>query len=170
MISQFLQSNLASWIVQVFVIASLGALLPVVFRIRHPRTQLAYTHFVLAVCVFLPLIQPWKHSIVSPDLQSGVTITYGAMILKNGIHLPIGWDRIAWAVLAAGFVFRLGWLAGIDSHSSLSNCILAARFNSVFGRLAVSGSARKRSSAFRRKSKSGHWGSFVLWFCCRNPF
>ena len=112
MISQFLQSNLASWVAQVFVIASLGALLPVVFRIRHPRTQLAYSHFVLAVCVFLPLIQPWNHTLPSGDSHSGgVTITYGAMILKNGIHLPIGWDRIAWAVLAAGFVFRLGWLA-----------------------------------------------------------
>jgi hypothetical protein len=49
MIFQFLQSNLASWVVQVLVIASLGALLPVLFRIRHPRTQLAYTHFILAV-------------------------------------------------------------------------------------------------------------------------
>jgi TonB family protein len=40
-----------------------------------------------------------------------VTITYGPLILANGIHIPFGWDRIAWGVLAAGFVFRLGWLA-----------------------------------------------------------
>jgi protein TonB len=111
MISQFLQSNLASWVAQVFVIATVGASLPVLFRIRHPRTQLAYTHFVLAVCVFIPLIQPWRHAILSPDSHSGVTITYGRLILANGVHIPFGWDRIAWAVLVAGFVFRLGWLA-----------------------------------------------------------
>jgi hypothetical protein len=40
-----------------------------------------------------------------------VTITYGRLILANGVHIPFGWDRIAWAVLVAGFVFRLGWLA-----------------------------------------------------------
>ena len=95
MISQFLQSNLASWITQVFVIATVGASLPVLFRIRHPRTQLAYTHFVLAVCVFIPLMQPWRHAILSPDSHSGVTITYGPLILINGIHIPFGWDRIA---------------------------------------------------------------------------
>src|SRR4051812_10184923 len=111
MIFQFLQSNLESWIAQVFVIATLGALLPVLFRIRHPRTQLAYTHLVLAVCVFLPLLQPWTHAIFSPDSQTGVTVTFGAMVLKNGIHFPFGWERIVWAVLMAGFVFRLGWLA-----------------------------------------------------------
>jgi protein TonB len=61
--------------------------------------------------VFLPLIQPWKHTIPSLDAQSGVTVTYGALVLAKGIHIPFGWDRIAWAVLAAGFVFRLGWLA-----------------------------------------------------------
>ena len=111
MISQFLQSNLASWVAQVFVIATVGASLPLLFRIRHPRTQLAYTHFVLAVCAFIPLIQPWRHPILSPDSPAGVTITYGTLLPANTIHIPFGWDRVAWAVLAAGFVFRLGWLA-----------------------------------------------------------
>ncbi len=32
--------NLPSWMVQTLVIASIGAVLPKIFRIQHPRTQL----------------------------------------------------------------------------------------------------------------------------------
>src|SRR5262249_9146244 len=31
---------------------------------RHPRTQLAYCHLMLAACLLLPFLQPWQHGIV----------------------------------------------------------------------------------------------------------
>jgi hypothetical protein len=40
MIPDIILNNLQSWATQVFVIGSVGALLPLVFRIRHPRSQL----------------------------------------------------------------------------------------------------------------------------------
>src|SRR3979409_252750 len=73
MILDILHTNLASWAAQVFAIALLGALLPLVFRIRHPRTQLAYCHFVLAACGFLPFIQPWRHAIASSEIANAIT-------------------------------------------------------------------------------------------------
>src|SRR5580693_2364453 len=57
-------TNLISWMWQVFVIATLGWLLPSLFRIRHPRTQLAYYHAVLALCLILPLAEPWRHPVI----------------------------------------------------------------------------------------------------------
>ena len=45
--------NLLAWMEQVIAIALAGALLPVVFQVRHPRTQLAYCHLILAVCLLL---------------------------------------------------------------------------------------------------------------------
>src|SRR5260370_31422037 len=60
--------NLLSWMEQVLIIASLGSLLLIVFRIRHPRTQLAYCHILLAVCLALPFIQPWRHPVVPVKL------------------------------------------------------------------------------------------------------
>src|SRR4030095_15094759 len=100
MIPEMLYSNLAPWAAQVCVIASLGALLPQVFRIRHPRTQLAYGHLVLAVCLVLPLIQPWQ------SLMPSLSGTQSALI--PGVASML--ERIALWILVAGFVFRFGWL------------------------------------------------------------
>ena len=94
-------SNLASWFAQVFVMGSFGALLPLLFRIRHPGTQLAYNHLVLAVCLVLPLIQPWRPSTVSWNA--------GSADAAYGIVLP--WERVGFGILAAGFFLRLAWLA-----------------------------------------------------------
>ena len=64
MIPETFLDNLQSWAIQVFVIASIGALLPLIFRICHPRSQLAYCHLLLAACLVLPVIQPWQHPVV----------------------------------------------------------------------------------------------------------
>jgi hypothetical protein len=57
MIPDILLNNLLPWAVQVCVIGSVGATLPLVFRIRHPRSQLVYCHLLLVVCLVLPVIQ-----------------------------------------------------------------------------------------------------------------
>lgn len=56
--------NLLAWMLQVLVLASLAALLPLMLRIRHPRTQLAWCHVALLVCLLLPLLQRWRHPVV----------------------------------------------------------------------------------------------------------
>ena len=140
MTSQILQSsNLVSWVVQVFAIASLGAFLPLVFRIRHPRTQLAYSHLVLAVCLVLPLIQPWQHAMASSEIAHSAAV------------LGIGWDRIASGILAGGLCRPTGMAGGRPaSNSSLSNggdtpCV---RFRTRSALHAIA-SARPRFFAFR---------------------
>jgi len=52
--------NLLAWMLQVLVFASLAALLPLIFRIRHPHAP-AYCHLALIVCLLLPLLQRWSH-------------------------------------------------------------------------------------------------------------
>jgi hypothetical protein len=59
MISGLLLDNVLAWTIQVLVIGSIGALLPMLFRIRAPRSHLLYCHMLLVVCLVLPLIQPW---------------------------------------------------------------------------------------------------------------
>ncbi|MBZ5727101.1 MAG: M56 family metallopeptidase [Acidobacteriia bacterium] len=81
--------NLLAWMAQTVLVASVGAVLPLVFRLRHPRTQLAYSHLVLAVCLLLPLFEPWRHG-------PGPRPVY-----------PVVW----WA-LAAGVTARIVWLLG----------------------------------------------------------
>jgi hypothetical protein len=50
--------NLHSWAMQVSVIASIGAVLPLVLHMRHPQSQLAYCHPLLTACLVLPVVQP----------------------------------------------------------------------------------------------------------------
>jgi hypothetical protein len=67
--------NLLSWIVQTVLIASVGALLPILFRIRHPRTQLGWCHFVLAACLLVPLAEPWRHPLLVRERDQGAAST-----------------------------------------------------------------------------------------------
>jgi len=98
-----LSDNLISWWLQVTVIAALGTALPVLFRIRHPKTQVAFYHFILLACVALPLVEPWHHPLLirHGDVQSGVNL-----LPKISWLTYVGW------VFAAGMLLKLSWLAG----------------------------------------------------------
>jgi len=63
MMPEMLANNIVRWALQSVLLASAGALLPVAFRMRHPRTQLTYLHAVLAICMVLPLAEPWQHPV-----------------------------------------------------------------------------------------------------------
>jgi beta-lactamase regulating signal transducer with metallopeptidase domain len=127
--------NLLPWMEQVTVIALMAALLPVVFQVRHPRTQLAYCHLMLAACLLLPFLQPWRHPVVvisnhpaaddtpvataspvSPP-QAGATsaaVNHPAA-RPPAPALPPFWrnlrdDDLLLGILAAGVLGRLSWL------------------------------------------------------------
>jgi hypothetical protein len=73
------------------------------FRIRHPRTQVSFYHFILIVCVALPLVAPWHHPLVIANgvVQSGVNL-----LPKISWVTGLGW------IFAAGMLVKLCWLAG----------------------------------------------------------
>jgi beta-lactamase regulating signal transducer with metallopeptidase domain len=81
--------NLRAWMEQAFVLAATGSLLLAIFRIRHPWTKLAYCHTLLAICLALPWIQPWRRA-TAPSTIPQVRL-------------------IIWLLLAGG-VAKLGWL------------------------------------------------------------
>src|SRR5262245_1906814 len=53
--------NLLSWMAQSALLATVGAILPMVFRIHHPRAQIAYSHLLLIACLVIPWVEPWRH-------------------------------------------------------------------------------------------------------------
>ncbi len=55
------EQNLLAWMAQTILLASTGAVLPVLFRLRHPRTQVVYCHLVLGACLLLPWLEPRQH-------------------------------------------------------------------------------------------------------------
>jgi hypothetical protein len=96
-----LSDNLISWWIQVTVIAALGTALPIFFRIRHPRTQIAFYHSILAVCVALPLIEPWYH----PLLIANGAVQRGANLLPD-----VSWLTYLKWFFVAGMLVKLCWL------------------------------------------------------------
>jgi beta-lactamase regulating signal transducer with metallopeptidase domain len=133
MILDAILRNLRPWTEQVIMIAMAAALLPALVRLRHPRTQLAYCHLMLAACVLLPFLQPWRHAIVvimgsgagadEPTISITALSTSGersvspvqpSTLLADPALRPL-WRRIPtgpfWlGILAAGAFVRLCWL------------------------------------------------------------
>ena len=127
--------NLLPWIEQITLIALVAALLPVLFQVRHPRTQLAYCHLMLVVCLLLPFLEPRRHPVLlvsdssapgeaviattSQEAQPSAQATNGGT--SHSVALPPApapvpfWRRVPaddlllW-VLAAGVLGRLSWL------------------------------------------------------------
>ena len=92
--------NLLAWMEQAFLLASAGSLLLMIFRIRHPRTKLAYCHSLLVICLLLPL-QPWKHPVIE-RASAGNSLANSAFQMAT----PIVW------LLLAGVAIKLCWLLG----------------------------------------------------------
>lgn len=77
--------NLAAYSFQIAFLVAAGMALPAVFRLRMPRVNLAYWQLLLAICLLLPLVQPWK-----PLFPSGGTVLLETteMIIPGGSALP----------------------------------------------------------------------------------
>jgi TonB family protein len=102
--------NLAAWCIQVVIVAAAGAALPVLFRVKAPRAKLWYWQALLAVCLALPLVEPWAKPVA---VRSGVTFTTGqfhvaAQQAQSGFSVP--WLEVGLAVLIGGIALRLLWL------------------------------------------------------------
>ena len=85
------------------VIGALGLILPLVLRVRHPRSQLLYFHFLLAVCLLLPLLQPWRHALIVAVHPMPVTSTTGPAFSGAPAANPgLPWNVIVLWILAGG--------------------------------------------------------------------
>jgi beta-lactamase regulating signal transducer with metallopeptidase domain len=136
MMPQWFTDNLLAWTEQVFLLASAGSLLLIALRIRHARTKLAYCHALLAVCLLLPLLQPWKHPLIARDTVAEAGIDPAIDAPEPAVFTPTGaaaaasipsssmppptaarWPRIPegrlilW-LLAAGAAVKICWLLG----------------------------------------------------------
>ena len=102
--------NLLEYSLQVMLLITAGGLLAAVFRLREPRLRLAYLQTLLACCLLLPLVQPWRESVATP--ASDFTLAAPVEAVGNGQE--DSWGSVAAFVLGGGAVIRLLWLgAGI---------------------------------------------------------
>jgi TonB family protein len=95
MIPALTLQNFLSWFMQVLAVACTGTVLPKIFKVRDPRSHLAYCYVLVIACVGLPLMQPWS----TPNSSNAEA---------GGSALGLAVDAVMW-VLLAGILIKLGF-------------------------------------------------------------
>jgi TonB family protein len=107
--SSFVWNNLVTYSLQVGLLVGIAAFVPAMLRFRSPHGKLIYLQLLLAACLLLPLVQPWKHEVASGTVQ----VTSTVIAVQPSTHTtrkPIPWTQIALVLFAVGAAVRLGWL------------------------------------------------------------
>jgi TonB family protein len=101
--------NLAAWSVQATVLIAAGSVAIWAFQLRLPRVRLAYAQALLAICLLLPIVQPWQSA---PDSQVDFS-TSAARPADRRRPSPraFPWREVLLVALASGSAARALWLA-----------------------------------------------------------
>jgi len=107
-------NNLLAASVQVALLVVVAAQLPGAFRLRQPRVLLGYWTALLAACLLLPLLEPWR-AVPLPPGGAAVTFRTGTMRVLTAVPPPAKhWTFPVYQVVAlallVGIVVRLAGL------------------------------------------------------------
>ena len=101
--------DLVAYSIQAAVLVGVGTLMASLLRLRVPRVRLGYWQALLAVCVFLPLLQPWRPEILETPSFALSNITLAATEAPSVPTGPSLAEIILWLIFA-GVVLRLAWM------------------------------------------------------------
>jgi TonB family protein len=111
-------ANFVAYVTQVAIVVLLCAGLPRVLGLRAPGVQYVFWRVVLAVCLALPLLQPWRPQapveMVVVASEASASAAGGPSAAPRAPAVPVApfdWVRAVQVVLLAGIGGRLGWLA-----------------------------------------------------------
>src|SRR6266566_1206352 len=107
MTTRLIWDNLVAYSLQIGLLVGLAAFVPGLLRLRLPRARLIYWHILLAACLLLPAVRPWKREAVSGDVQVTTTIL-AVQPVQPVPRRSVPPSAIALLVLAAGMAVRLG--------------------------------------------------------------
>jgi beta-lactamase regulating signal transducer with metallopeptidase domain len=111
-------SNLVFWSAQIALLVLAAGFLPRLFQIRHPRVLLIYWRALLAICLMLPVIQPWHRlpGVATMDIApnpTGVSVIPASSPVVSRWHFPSLplIPQIFGLVILAGIAVRFAILA-----------------------------------------------------------
>jgi TonB family protein len=103
-------ANLVAYSLQIGLLVGLAAFVPAALRLRPPGARLVYWHVLLAACLLLPLVRPWKREAAGTvRVSTSVVVVVPAQPAPRRSLPPA--SEIALLLLAAGALARLTWLA-----------------------------------------------------------
>jgi TonB family protein len=102
--------DLVAYSIQAAAMVGVGVVMARVLRLRMPRVRHAYWQALLAVCVFLPFLQPWRPEMLEP---SGAVLSEITLAAPPTAAAPTGPSlaQIVLWLICAGIVLRLAWMA-----------------------------------------------------------
>ena len=103
--------NLAVYSLQVAALVGVAALLTLAFRLENPRVRLVWLQAVLAACLLLPALQPWKQDVIEATIAFTATPATPISVPTQSTPVPIPWETLLLAAMAAGILLRLVLLA-----------------------------------------------------------
>jgi TonB family protein len=103
-------NNLITYSVQIGLLIGLAALAPALLRLRSPRAKLAYWHVLLAACLLLPLLRPWRHEVIADDISVTTTVIAIASAQSSATR-TMPRTQIALGLIGIGALCRMVWLA-----------------------------------------------------------
>ncbi len=106
-----LWNNFIAYCLQVGLLTGAAGWLPAALRMRSPKARLLFWHALLAACLLIPLVQPWRSEAITATVQvtTGASVLVAPAAARRSWHISPG--EIALAILMAGCMARLGLLA-----------------------------------------------------------
>jgi TonB family protein len=101
--------NLAAWSAQAAALVAAGSVAGWAFRLRAPRVRLVYWQVLLAICLLLPAVEPWRRA---ADANIEVTTMEARPLPSHRAPAhSLPWREALLFVLASGCAARALWLA-----------------------------------------------------------
>jgi TonB family protein len=100
--------NIVAYTLQIGLLVGLGALVPVVLKLRVPRARLLFWQVLLVACLALPWVRPWRQEVVNGAIQvsTAITAVTPASAVAPVRH-AVPFREIALWLLATGVAIRL---------------------------------------------------------------
>jgi TonB family protein len=107
---QLIWDNLVAYSMQIGLLVGLAAFIPAALGLRLPASRLAYWHILLAACLLLPAVRPWKQAMVTLSIYVPRAIA-APVLPQPAPPSTLSPMEIVLMLLVAGMIARLGWLA-----------------------------------------------------------
>ncbi len=107
---EFVLKNLAIYSAQVFIVIGVAGVLAWAGGLRAPRVKLAFWHGLLALCLLLPVVEPWyQPPVASQKDRVGASFQVLATVQDDGSRFrwPLSPAETVVAALAAGSALRI---------------------------------------------------------------
>jgi len=85
-----LWTNFLAYCLQVGLLTGLVGWLPAALRMRSPKARLLFWHALLAACLLIPLVQPWRSEVITATVQvaTGPAISGARGRTAQLAHIP----------------------------------------------------------------------------------